>query len=438
MAEFFSGAVETLPPERLRQIQHERLRTQLRRVYETSPFYRRRMDEAGFSRHRALVAEDLAALPVTTKEDVRKALESAPPYGDLLAVPPERVARIHFSSGTTGAPTPMFWTERDLDRWAELYARYLWAQGVRPGDRFQVAYSYSWFVGGLGATAAAQRIGAAVVPAGSVDTERQLDTIERFGVTSIACTPSFALHLAERAEALGRPLPESTVRGVHVGGEPGASLQTTRAAVEAAWGARCYDCYGTLEFQPVAWDCGEQAGPHLAEDAVLAEVLDAETGDPVADGDEGVLVLTHLDREAAPLVRWWTGDSVALDRGVCACGRTHARLRGGVRGRADDMLIVRGVNVFPSAVEEVVRGVPGAGPEFRIVVPVERARLSELQVIAEAASAGVDPAELSSRIADAIRERLSVRAHVEIVPSGSLERATHKANRLVVAEERNP
>lgn len=433
--EYFSGTIEVLSREQLDLLQEKRLREQISYVHSNSPFYRRRMDEAGVAPHGALGMDDLQQMPVTTKEDLRESLSDHPPFGDFLAVDTDRVARIHFSSGTTGVPTPMMWTASDLDRWSELYARFLWAQGIRPGDRVQIAYSYAWFVGGLGTTAAIDRIGATVIPAGSGDTDRQLDTVRRYGTTRLICTPSFASYLAERADATGQPVSKEKVRSVHVGGEPGASLEATRRRVEQAWGARCYDCYGSLEFQPIAWECEEQSGPHLAEDAFLAEVLDRDTHKAVEPGNEGVLVLTHLDRQAAPLVRWWTGDVVSLDAQPCPCGRTHARLAGGVRGRADDMIIVKGVNVFPTAVEQAVRSVDAAGSEFRIVVPADRRTVTALRVLVEPAGTEVDRKQLEAELRRAIRNRVGVRPEVEVLDPGRLLRSTHKATRLIDATE---
>jgi phenylacetate-CoA ligase len=381
--------------------------------------------------------DDLRKLSLTTKADYEAAIERDPPYGDLLGVPLDRIARVHFSSGTTARPTPVAWTARDLARWADLYARMAWSQGVRPRDVHQCLFSYAWFVGGLGATAGYALLGATVVPAGSADTERQIDTIFRFGTTSVGGTPSFVLHIAETAEALGRQLRESAVRHVMVGGEPGGCVAGTRARIEELWGARCFDGYGCLEFQPIAWECEAQAGGHLAEDFIYAEVLDVETHEPVPDGEPGVLVLTHLDKEACPLIRWWTGDVVVRDSSPCSCGRTHARLPGGVRGRADDMLVIRGVNVFPSAVEDLVRRERGAGSEYRIVLdPALRdprtgyARGFRLQVEAAAGA----PGDLGVRLAEAVHRELKVRPEVEIVEAGRLERTTHKAKRVVLVD----
>jgi phenylacetate-CoA ligase len=428
---------ETWAPEQIRDHQLAALRTQLTRLHADSAHYRRQWDDLGWHPSDLTDLDDLAALPCTGKADYQRSIDEHPPYGDFLATPRENLARLHFSSGTTGVPTPVGWTAEDLDRWADLYARAAHSQGVRPGDVYQCLFSFAWFVGGLGGTLGYTRLGATVIPGGSGDTERQLETLFRYGTTAVGGTPSFLLHLADRARDLGRPLTDSVVRHVMVGGEPGGQVPATRALIEREWGARCYDGYGSLEFQPTAWECAAQAGGHLAEDFAYAEVVDPVTRAPVPDGAPGVLVLTHLDKQACPLVRWWTGDVVVRDRTRCDCGRTHARLAGGVRGRADDMLVVRGVNVFPSAVENVVRHTVGDLAEFRVVLDPALADPgtgypTALRVQVEAATG----AELADRLAAALWSELQVRAVVDIVAPGALPRTTHKARRVVRAGDR--
>jgi phenylacetate-CoA ligase len=431
---------ETWSPDRLAERRLAALRRQLERLAAAPDGYGGQWRELGFAPRDVRSLDDLAALPLTTKQDFLAAVERRPPYGDLLVVEPADVARVHFSSGTTAAPTPMAWTVRDLDRWAALYARAAQSQGVRPGAIYQCLFSYAWFVGGLGATAGYQRLGATVIPGGSGDTNRQIETLFRFATTDVGGTPSFLLHLAEAAQRLGRPLSDGSVQRVMAGGEPGGAVDGTRAAIEAAWGARCFDGYGCLEFQPIAWECAAQAGGHLPEDFVHFEVVDPETHVPVPDGTPGVLVLTHLDKQACPLVRWWTGDVVVLDRAACACGRTHARLPGGVLGRADDMLVIRGVNVFPSAIEDVVRRQPGAAGEYRIVLDPalvdERTGYRTGVRLQVEARPGAE-ATLAEQVSGAIHRELKVRASVEVVGRGGLERSTHKTARVIRAAERS-
>ncbi len=428
-------ACETWSRDRLEAFQLERLRTQLERVANGSVHYRRVFRQAGFDPMQLRSLEDLRTLPFTRKADYVESIARVPPWGEFCAVPLEQVARMHFSSGTTARPAPQYWTESDLDRWAGLYARYAHAQGVGKGDVYQCLFGYAWFVGGLGATAGYQRLGALCIPAGNQETERQVRTIFDYGVTALTGTPSFIAHMAHTARAMGLDPATSTVRTIMMGGEPGASVGATRSKLEEAWGAKCYDAYGSLEFQPIGWECEAQAGPHLAEDFAYAEVVDGSTGEPVPDGTPGVLVLTHLDKQAGPLVRWWTGDVVVRDRTPCACGRTHARLVGGVRGRADDMLVIRGVNLFPSAVEQVVRSCPGLGTEYQIVIDpsvceVGTGFLSGIRLRVEAAEGTAD-ARLGEALTHDIKARLQIRAIVEVLPHGTLERSTHKARRVV-------
>jgi phenylacetate-CoA ligase len=425
---------ETWSRERIAEHQLAQLRTQLTYVHEHSDFYRRQWQDVGFTPGDLRSLDDLRRLPLVAKSDYVESLEENAPWGSALAAPLPDVRRVHFSSGTTSSPTPVCWTEADLERWADLYARAAYSQGTRDSDVFQCLFTYTWFVGGLGFTSGYERIGATVIPGGAAETERQVDTIFRYGTTAVAGTPSFMLHIADTAEAMGRPLRESAVRSVTVGGEPGGAVPATRARIEELWGARCYDGYGSLEFQPIAWECAEQAGGHLPEDFAYAEVLDAETREPVPDGTPGVLVLTHLDKRAGPLVRWWTGDVVVRDSSPCACGRTLARLPGGVVGRADDMLVIKGVNLFPSAVEDVVRRAQGITGEYRIVLDADvtdgvTGALTAIKLRVEAEHALSD--EVRERLAAAVRAELTVRALVECVPPGSLERHTHKAKRVL-------
>lgn len=424
---------ETWSRDRLAAHQLERLKTQLAYVHGNSRFYQPRFKSLGWMPGDLKTVDDLRALPFTRKANYVDAIRDAPPWGTQLAAPLESVVRVHFSSGTTSKPVPDCWTQADLDRWADLYARMAYSQGVRKSDVFQCMFSLSWFVAGLGGMASYQKIGAICIPAGSVDSERQVRTIFEYGTTSACATPSFALHLVEVARGMGLDLRDSKVKQIAVGGEPGANVPATRALIERGWNAKAFDSYGSLEFQPIGWECEEQSGPHLAEDFTFAEVLDPKTEEPVPDGMPGVLVLTHLDKQACPLVRWWTGDVVVRDPTPCACGRTHARLAGGVRGRADDMLIVRGVNVFPSAVEEVVRATPGTTGEYVIVLDKDvsdhAGYLTGIKLRVERTPEA--PSELARRLTDALRAALQVRAIVEVVEPGVLPRTTHKARRIL-------
>ena len=427
---------ETWSRDRIESFQLDALRRQLARVGDTSNHYRRVFAEAGFKPGDLNSLADLRRLPLTRKSDYVQGLEAEPPFGSMAAVQPGAAVRVHFSSGTTARPAPVLWTQGDIDRWASLYARYLYAQGLRRGDVFQCMFNYAWFVGGLGATLAAQRLGALVIPASSGDTERQIETIFQYRSRCVIGTPSFMAHMAEAAEKMGRDLAASSVQMVCVGGEPGASIPGTRARIERQWGAKMFDCYGALECQPIGWDTAAQIGPTLAEDFIYVEVLHPETEAPVADGERGVLVLTHLDKEACPLVRWWTGDMVVRDSKPAADGRTHARLTGGVLGRADDMLIIRGVNLFPSAVEDIVRAFPGLSNEYLLVLDdsvkdPHTGFLTGVRLRVE--REGDSTADLAERLSQRLREKLQVRFHVELLEAGTLPRTVHKATRVLHA-----
>jgi phenylacetate-CoA ligase len=426
--------VETWSRDRIEAFQLEALKRQLARVGERSSHYRRVFSEHGFRAGDLKSFADLRRLPFTRKSDYVAGLEAEPPFGSLAAVKPGEAVRVHFSSGTTARPAPVLWSRADIERWADLYARYLYAQGLRRGDVFQCMFNYAWFVGGLGATLAAQHLGALVIPASSGDTERQIDTIFQYGSNCVIGTPSFMAHVAEAAAKLGRDLTKSKVKMVCVGGEPGGSIPGTRERLEAQWGAPMYDCYGALECQPIGWETSLKVGPTLAEDFIYVEILHPETHEPVADGERGVLVITHLDKEACPLVRWWTGDVVVRDSRPAPDGRTHARLAGGVLGRADDMLIIKGVNLFPTAVEDVVRAFPGLTNEYVLVIDdsVKDAKTKfltgvKLRVEREAGAS----ADVGERLAQRLRDKLQVRFHVEVLEPGTLPRTVHKAKRVI-------
>lgn len=432
--------VESWDRAALEAFQLSRLQTQLARLQQDSAYYAPLFRQAGWHAGELRSLADLSQLPFTRKADYVGSITAQMPFGQFMTVPQQAVRRMHFSSGTTSAPTPQFWTEFDLDRWAGLYARHAHAQGIGPGDIVQCMFSYTWFVGGLAATAGYQRVGAMVIPAGSQDTERQINTLFTYGSTVLCGTPSFITHLAEEVRKRGHDPATSSVRSIMMGGEPGASIAATRERIEALWGARAYDAYGCLEFQPIAGDCDAQAGPHLAEDFAYAEIIDPTSHKPVPDGTPGVLVLTHLDKQAGPLVRWWTGDMVVRDSTTCSCGRTHARLVGGVRGRSDDMLVVRGVNVFPSAVEELVRKMPALGDEYQLVINSSvldaAGFMKSLHVRVEHAGhadavSAAQKAALGALLAQEIRTHLHVSAQVEVLPPGTLVRSTHKARRVV-------
>lgn len=426
--------IEIWSRDRIEAFQNETLPKQLDHVVRNSAHYKIQFAELGLEAGDIRCLDDLRKLPLTKKQDYVRGLAADPPFGTFRAVSMTDAARVHYSSGTTSRPAPVLWSHDDLNRWADLYARFLYAQGLRASDVFHCMFGYSWFVGGLGATLAAQHLGALVIPGGSVDTERQIETILEYRPRCVIGTPSFMAHIAEAAYARGVDLRASSVDMVCVGGEPGASIPGTRERIEAQWGAKMFDCYGALECQPIGWDTALQLGPTLAEDFIYVEILDAETDEPVPDGEPGVLVLTHLDKQACPLVRWWTGDVVVRDSTAAPDGRTHARLVGGVRGRADDMLIVRGVNLFPSAVEDVVRAHPGTTNEYALVVTDDMKDPETgflKRVLLRVERVDTNDGGLIESLGAALRAKLNVRFDIEVLDPGTLPRTVHKAKRLL-------
>ncbi len=353
--------VETADREELRELQDERLRETVRRAHEQVPFYRDALDEAGVAPDDIRGVDDLADLPFTTKEDFRDE------YPDgLFAVDMADVRRIHASSGTTGKPKIVAYTDGDLDVWRQVMARSLAAAGVERGATVQNAYGYGLFTGGLGFHDGVEALGATVIPTGGGNTARQIDMLQDLESDALACTPSYCLYLAEEAEERGvdvRDLPVSTVT---IGAEP--FTDPMREEIEAALGVNAIDVYGLSEIigPGVSIECVEaQDGLHVWEDHFYPEVVDPETGEALPPGEEGELVLTTLTKEALPVLRYRTGDITTLDDAVCDCGRTHVRMDN-VAGRTDDLLIVRGVNVYPSQIEAAMVDGDGVAPHYRI------------------------------------------------------------------------
>jgi phenylacetate-CoA ligase len=359
----FQPELETLSRERLEKLQDERLRFVVGYVYERVPFYRQRLDEAGVDPKAFGGLKDLHKLPFTRKDHLRENY----PFG-LFAVPREEVARIHASSGTTGKPTVVGYTKKDLQVFAEVVARSLAAAGARPGMMLHNAYGYGLFTGGLGLHGGAEALGMTVVPVSGGMTERQVMLIQDFRPEVISCTPSYAQTLAEEFRKRGVSPEDLSLEYAVLGAEPWT--EAIRKQVDEGLGVRSTNIYGLSEIigPGVANECVEERqGSHIWEDHFLPEVVDPDTGEPLPEGKVGVLVLTNLTKEAMPLLRYWTGDLTFLTYEPCACGRTHVRM-GPILGRTDDMLIIRGVNVYPTQVEAVLLGIPEVVPYYQIVV----------------------------------------------------------------------
>jgi len=420
---------ETLDRESLGRLQLERLRSLVGRIARDVPFYRGQL--AGIAPDDLHSLEGLAGLPFTHKQTLRDMY----PFG-LFAVPRNHVVRIHASSGTTGKPTVVGYTRGDMALWGEVMARTLRAGGVTEDDVVHNAYGYGLFTGGLGFGHGAETLGASTVPVSSGNTARQLMLLEDFGATVLCSTPSYALVLAEAAEHEGIDVRSRLrLRVGFFGAEPWT--EAMREELEGKLGLEAYDVYGLSEVigPGVAVECGEHRGLHIQEDHFLPEVIDPETGEPIAGDGEGELVFTTLTKEALPLLRYRTRDRVRLTREPCACGRTTARMSK-VLGRTDDMLIVRGVNVFPSQIEAALLGVRGVAPQYLILVDRGKDHMDELEVLVEPtreteARGEFALKELQRTAQEKVESILGIRARVRVVRSQEIERSQGKAARVI-------
>jgi phenylacetate-CoA ligase len=418
----FDQALETLDRERLRAHQLQRLQSLAAAVVGANPFWTARWRAAGLGSAADLRSlDDLARLPLTAKRELVDDQAAHPLFGTNLTYPLERYVRVHQTSGTTGAPLRWLDTQASWDWWARCWGFVLAGAGVRPGDRVFVPFSFGLFVGFWAGFEGARALGALAIPGGGQDSPARLASMETLEATVLVCTPSYALHLLQVARERGRDPSRLPVRVTVHAGEPGAGIPSVRARIEAGWGARAYDHAGMTEMGAYGYECQAQAGLHVNESEFIAEVLDPRTGAPA---EEGELVLTNLGRLGSPLMRYRTGDRVRKATGPCACGRTFARLEGGILGRLDDMLIVRGVNVFPSSIEAIVRRFPVE--EFQIEV-FRAGELDEVRILVE-----VDGGDAGARrVQEALRTGIGLRLEVAPVAAGSLPRWELKARRVV-------
>jgi phenylacetate-CoA ligase len=422
---YFEREAETLPRAALEKLQLRRLRASVKDAYENVALHRGRMDAARVAPRDLRSLEQLRELPFTVKSDLRDHY----PFG-LFARPRKALARLHASSGTTGKPTVVGYTKRDIATWAGLMARSLACAGVRPGDVLHNAYGYGLFTGGLGAHYGAERLGATVVPMSGGSTERQVLLINDFGARVLCATPSYALAIAEVAEREGADLRKSALAIGIFGAEPWS--EAMRREIEARLGLRAIDIYGLSEIMGpgVAVECEAQDGLHGWEDHFLFEIIDPDTGRPAAEGQAGELVITTLTKQALPMIRYRTRDITRLDRQRCACGRTHARLKR-ITGRNDDMLIIRGVNVYPSQVEAVLVGLEGLAPHYQLVVE-RRGSLDELAIEVETARlmSEDEARNLERLVAHHVKSMIGVSAGVTAKRPGEVPRSQGKAVRV--------
>ena len=427
----YNEEFETLPREVLEALQFKRLQQVLQRVYHTVGFYRRTFDAAGVRPDDIKTLADLSRLPFTSKQDLRENY----PFG-LFAVPMSSVVRLHASSGTTGRSTVVGYTKRDIDTWSELMARCFVAAGLTKNDIIHNAYGYGLFTGGLGAHYGAERLGASVIPMSGGNTKRQIMILQDFGPTAICCTPSYALNLAEQGRAMGVDMRSLRLRVGIFGAEPWSDQM--RDQLEDQLAIQALNIYGLSEVMGpgVAMECIEgREGMHIFEDHFIVETIDPETGAVLPPGEEGEIVFTTLSKEAFPLIRYRTRDVARLITAPCRCGRSHVRM-GRIMGRSDDMLIIRGVNVFPSQIEAVLVGIEGLEPHYQLVVDRE-GTLDTLEVqveVSERTFANADEVKvlqkMERRIVKDIKDYLGVSARVKLVEPKSLQRFEGKASRV--------
>ena len=430
---YYQPDIETMSREDLEALQLERLQALVKRVYQKIPFYKESFDKAGINPEDIKSLADLTKLPFTVKQDMRDAY----PFG-LFAVPRKDVVRVHCSSGTTGTATVVGYTQKDLENWGDCFARALYGAGCGPDSTLQIAYGYGLFTGGLGAHNGGERAGCTVLPMSTGNTKRQVRLMKDFDVDCLCCTPSYALNIAEVAQEEGYDVHEFPIHAGILGAEPYS--EATRAEIEQKMGIQVYDIYGLSEVMGpgVACECEKQHGLHVCEDQFIIEILDPKTLQPVPDGEWGEVVFTTLCKECSPLVRYRTRDISRILVGECECGRTFRRMDR-IAGRTDDMMILRGVNVFPSQIEEEIVSFPEIAPQYQLILTtkgtLDHAEL-RVETVPEFPFDEIRRLEkLKKDLQKALKENLQIAVDVKIVEPKTIERAEGKAKRIIDMRE---
>ena len=427
--QFWDPRMEEMPGADLRKVQYKFLKSLVCRLYSFSSFYHDRMKEQNVHPDDIRDLSDIRKLPFMFKRDLRDGYPNK-----IFTASQDELVRYHVSSGTTGKPTVVGYTQRDLDLWTSSLARALTSIGLGRGDVIQVSYGYGLFTGGLGIHYGAERIGATVLPTSVGNTERQIELMQDLGVTAIACTPSYLLHIGEVAEKMGVDIKKDTcLKAGILGAEPWTDGMRTR--IENWLGIKAYDIYGTSELSgPMFTECAEQNGFHIWSDLAYVEVIDPKTGEPLETGEKGELTITMLQKEALPMIRYRIGDISSIVEDECPCGRTSPRIRR-IQGRVDDMLIIRGINVFPSQVEYTLMSIPEVGQHFQIVVERSGAlddMLVRVELTRESFSDKItDLMKIRQNVEHRLRNALNVAVNVELVEPGSLPRFEGKSKKVI-------
>ena len=426
----FNPQVETAPREHLQNLQMQRLRALLTEIDGRNAFYSERLRAWQARPEDFQTPADVTRLPFTTKQDLAEDQAEHPPFGRNLTYPESRYTRFHQTSGTTGQPLQVLDTPESWDWWGRCWGYVLAGAGLTAEDRLFVAFGFGPFIGFWAAVEGARHVQALLVPGGGRDSLQRLQLMRDTRCTALCCTPTYALRLAEVAQQNGFDLHSLPIRATVHAGEPGANVPATKRLLEEAWGAKCYDHAGATEVGAFAFECEAQpGGMHFNEAEFIIEVVHPDTGRAVEVGEVGELVVTNLGRPGFPVLRYRTGDMVRLATGPCDCGRTFLRCEGGILGRYDDMRTVRGVNVYPSALENLVRRVPGV-VEFRVTV-AKKGALDTLRVELECGD-GPEPSAVAQSVSDSIRHHLGLRPEVNVVPKNTLPRFELKARRFWV------
>ena len=427
---FFDHALETMSPKAIEALQIEKFRSMFKKIYGHNRFYTEKFDSAGIYHEAIQNVNDMAQIPLTNKEELIKAQQDKPPFGSNATFPESAYSRFHQTSGTTGKPLRVLDTPESWDWWGRCWGFVLTGAGLTENDRLFVPFSFGPFIGFWAALEGARIINTMMIPGGGRDSLERLHLMKELGVTAICCTPTYALRLAEVAQEAEFDLNEIPLRISILSGEPGANVPATKTRVESVWNVKSYDHAGASEVGAHSFECEIQPnGTHVNESEFIVEVLNPDTLEPVSEGEQGELIITNLGRIGFPVIRYRTGDLVRLNHEPCKCGRTFPRFEGGVLGRVDDMVVVRGINVFPSAIENLIRRSDEV-EEFRITVSTVK-QMGHLSIELDLKKYA-DPENAKKDVYQQIRNELSLSSEIKVVPHGSLPRFEMKARRFHV------
>lgn len=431
---YWNKEMETLPRERLEELQLKRFRERMQYLYDRSPMFRRKYDEARVRPSDIRTLDDIRHVPFVVKEELRESQAQHPPWGDFPCIPPEEGVRVFQTTGTTGIPVKVLLNKNDWTvHFYEQFMHFMYGYGIKTSDILFVPFGYSLYIAWWCFQAALEQEGVMIVPGGAQSSQDRVKNVFDWGATVVCGTPTYLLYLGDTANKMGMSLKDSAIRIVVAAGEPGANVPSTKKAIEGLWGAKCYDDIGSTEISNFGFECIAQNGTHVIETMFLAECLDPETLKPVAPGEVGELVLSNLCTESVPLLRYRMKDLVRFNREVCECGRTFLRLDGGVLGRSDDMFQFAGVNIFPSAIENLVREVEEFANEYQLVVP-KMGSGGHLKIRVEPAAPDISRDRMEqavNRFIETAKYRITVTPDVEIKEIGELPRFELKAKRVI-------